>query len=365
MTLPRVENETDFLAQPHLLVDADGEKLCLIVKATLEHEPGPPRGPDGTFSVAPKRRRRGIRPADVPWGKPDVASIRYPADLCVRKPGTDVIVVARAFAPRGEPVPRFDCGARLGKVSKVVRITGARAWASGGDSITEPRPVEALDVRYDYAFGGFDDSDPERPVEDPRNPVGLGVAADGASLEGAPAPQIEDPMDPIIRASARPKPAGLSAIGRSFEPRRKRFGTYDADWLENRSPLPPPDFDDRANLAATPELVATPPLVGGEEGALTNLTPGGGTIAFVLPRIRLTIAFAVPGGDVETVRPYLDTVVLDTLGPIEHREISKVDPDYPPPPEGPLTVELVWRASILAPRRIGDATVHVREERAR
>jgi hypothetical protein len=365
MTLPRIENETDFVAQPHLLVDKDGEKLCLIVKATLEHEPGPPRGADGTFSVAPRFRRRTIRPADVPWGKPEVPSIRYPSDLCVRKPGTDVIVVARAFAPRREAVARFDCGVRLGKVSKVVRVTGPRVWAGGGEAVTEPRPLEALDVRYDYAFGGLDDSDPEKPVEDARNPVGLGIARDGASLEGAAAPQLEDPTDPVKTASSRPKPAGLGAIGRNYKPRRERFGTYDADWLENRCPLPPPDFDDRANLAATPELVATPPLVGGEEGALSNLTPDAGTLAFVLPRVRLAVTFRVPGREPETFRPYLDTVVLDTLGPIEHRQLYAADPEFPPPPDGPLTVELVWRASVVAPRRIADATVFVREERSR
>lgn len=365
MTLPRVENETDFVAQPHLLVDKDGEKLCMIVKATIEHEPGPPRGTDGTFIVAPKLRRRPIRPADVPWGKPEIASIRYPSDLCVRKPGTDVIVVARAFAPKGEPAAYFDCGVRLGKVSKVVRVTGPRVWAGSGDAVTEPRPIEALDVRYDHAFGGFDDSDPEKPVEDPRNPVGRGIARDGGSLEGRPAPQLEDPADPVKSASSRPRPASLGALGRSFEPRRSRFGTYDADWLENRAPLPPPDFDDRANLAATPELIAVPPLNGGEEGALTNLVPGGGSLAFVLPRIRLAVTFKVPSREPETLRPYLDTVILDTLGPLEHRELAKRDPEAPPAPPGPLTVELVWRASILAPSRIGDAVVMVREERSR
>jgi hypothetical protein len=365
MTLPRVENQTDFIAEPHLLVDKDGEKLCVVIKATLEHEPGPPRGPDGTFAFAPRKRRRGVRAADVPWGEPDIASIRYPSDLCVRKPGTDVIVVARAHAPNGEATPRFDCGVRLGKLSKVVRVTGPRYWAGSGDAITEPSKIVALDVRYDYAFGGFDDSDPEKIVEEPRNPVGRGIARDGASLEGAPGPQLEDPMDPVERASARPRPASLGAIGRHYEPRRKRWGTYDAKWLEERSPLPPPDFDDRANLAATPELVSVPPLRGGEEGALSNLTPGGGTLPFVLPLVRLAVEFRVPKREPEVLRPYLDTVLLDTLGPIEHREIAARNPDFPPAPDGPLTVELVWRAAVVAPRRLADATVIVREERGR
>ena len=364
MTLPRVENETDFIAAPHLLVDKDGEKLALIVKATVEHEEGPPRGPDGTFAVAPRVRRRPVRAADVPWGKPEVASVRYPSDLCLRKPGTDVIVVARAHAPRGEAVPRFDCGVRVGRVSKVVRVTGPRVWAGAGEALTEPTPIAALDVRYDFAFGGFDDSDPEKIAEDARNPVGRGVLCDLAGLEGSAAPQIEDPLEPVKTAASRPRPAGLGALGRTFEPRRSRWGTYDAKWLEERSPLPPPDFDDPANLTATPELVSGPPMAGGEEGALTNLTPGGGSLAFVLPRVRLVVTFRVPGREPEVVRPYLDTVVLDALGPIEHRQLAAADPDFPPPPSGPLTVELVWRAYVPAPRKLADATILVREERA-
>jgi len=362
MTLPRVENETDFIAAPHLLVDKDGEKLCVIVKATIEHEEGPPRGADGTFSIAPRARRRGVRAADVPWGEPDVPSIRYPSDLCLRKPGTDVIVVARAYALHGQAVPRFDCGVRLGRVSRVVRVTGPRVWAGAGEALTEPTPIEALDVRYDYAFGGFDDSDPEKIAEEAQNPVGRGILCDLSQLDGSAAPQIEDPVAPVRTASARPKPVGLGAIGRSFEPRRSRWGTYDEAWLAERSPFPPADFDDRANLAATPELVAVPPLAGGEEGALTNLTEGGGALAFVLPRVRLAIGFHVPDRPPEVIRPYVDTVVLDTLGPSEHRALAAVDPDFPPAPPGPLTVELVWRAYVRAPKRLADARVTVNEE---
>ncbi len=365
MTLPRVDNETDFVAEPHLLCDKEGPMLTVIVKATFEHEPGPPRGPDGTFSVAPRFRRRPVRAADVPWGKPEIASIRYPSDLCVKKPGTDVVVVGRAHAPRGEATPRIDCGVKLGRVSKQVRVTGPRVWVGAGEAVTEPRPLSALDIRYDYAFGGADDSDPERLVEDARNPVGRGVLADLAKLERSAAPQIEDPSDPVRTAGARPRPAGLGAIGRHFAPRRDRWGTYDAAWLEERSPLPPADFDDRANLVATPELVAVPPLAGGEEGGLSNLTPAGGALAFVLPNIRLAITFRLPGAEPQTLRPYLDTVLLDTVGPLDHRELAALDPDLPPAPATDLVVELVWRAAIPAPRRLADAAVSVREERGR
>ena len=365
MSLPRVDNDTPYLAEPHLLCDTEGDKLCAVVKATFEHVPGPPRGNDGTFVASPRFRRRPVRGADLPWGKPDIASIRYPSDLCVRKPGTDVIVVACAFAPEAEPVTAFEAGVRLGRLQKMVRVTGPRVWLPDGNGVSSPRPVRSLQLRYDYAFGGYDDSDPEKIVEDARNPIGRGVVRDLSVLEGTAAPQIEDPRSPIRDASSRPKPAGLCAIGRHYEPRRKRWGTYDAAWLEKRSPLPPRDFDERANLAATPDLVSELPLTTGEEGMLENLVEGGGLTSFVLPRVRLSITFKVKGREPITFRPSLDTVLLDTLGPIEHRELSARDPKLPPAPEGPLVVELVWRAAVLAPLRLTDAEIVLREERSR
>ena len=361
MSQPKVDNQTDFVAEPHTLVDRDGERLTVIVKATFEHAPGPPRGVDGSFRVAPKARRRPIRGADIPWGDPAKSSILYPSDLCVRKPATDVIVVAVARAPGGEPVPSFDAGVRLGRVQKVIRVTGPRLWVHEGDAMTEPRPLAELPVRWEEAFGGRDDSDPENVVEEPANPLGRGVLASLAGLDRSAAPQLEDPSSPIQSARSRPKPVGLGPIGRHWEPRRKHWGTYDKKWIETRAPLPPSDFDDRANQAAPPELIASPMLVSGEEGALTNLSIGGGTLSFVLPRVKLELTFRVKGRDPEIVRPALDTVVLDTL--VLPRE--SVGEGAPPGPiASQLVVELVWRASVRAPRSANDATIRVEEVRS-
>ncbi|MFO0554133.1 MAG: DUF2169 domain-containing protein [Polyangiaceae bacterium] len=365
MSEPPVRNDTDFIADPQVLADRDGEKLCAIVKATFELVDGPARGADGTFAIAPKGRRRKLRSADFPWGEPTKSSIMYPTDLCVYKPATDVVVVAVAHAPGGTPVPTFDAGVRVGRVQKVVRITGPRAWVAGGDALTQPRPVRSLEVRYDWAFGGSDLSG-DKTIEDARNPVGMGVVGNKSALEAKAGPQIEDPLEPIKDAHGRPKPAGLGAIGRHWEPRRRYWGTYDTKWLEGRAPLPPADFDDRANLCATPELIASPYLVGLEEGALTNLTPGGGTVGFVLPRVRLSIEFLVKGRERETFTPPLDTVLLDTVSVPRPKPKEGEDPATAAKlgPITPLVIELVWRAAVRAPRKLSDAEIIVTEKRA-
>ncbi len=342
MDQPPIDNPTDFVAHPQLLVDKEGERLVVIVKATFV------RAPDRTIELASKKRQRKIRFADVPWGKPEKSSILYPADLCLRKPGTDVVVVAKAHAPGGKPVPSFDVAVRVGALQKLCRIYGLRVWQAGGSGLSSPRPIAELEMRYDHAWGGFDDSDPAAVVEEARNPVGVGIAADPDSLTHLPAPGIEDVAEPILTAKTRPPPAGIGAIGRHWEPRRRFAGTHDARWLEDRAPLPPLDQDDRFNLCATPDLVATPPLRGGEEAALWNLQPGGGATAFLLPRVGVEIEFRVPERPPEVFRPHLDTVVIDLL----HNPRNE---------ECPLTIEYVWRASVKAPRRITDARIIVRE----
>lgn len=347
MESPRVENDTEFLVHPQLLCDRDGEKLAVMVKATFELSPdGKSRGRDGTFAIAPADRRRGIRQADIPWGKPEKSSILYPADLCLRKPGTDVIAVAVARAPGETAVPSFDAGLKIGKLERLVKVLGPRTWLPEGQGITEPRPIARLEVRWEYAFGGSDDSDPAHPVEDPRNPLGRGVARTLAALSGSPAPQLEDPAAPITRASDRPNPVGLSALGRHWEPRRALWGTFDKAWLEDRAPLMPADFDDRANHFAPSVLIASPALRGGEGGALLNLTPGGGRVPFVLPKIALELLIRDGAAPPVRFEPDIDTVVVDTLP-------TKVGV--------PVTLELTWRAFVPAPRRQKDVTIHVRE----
>lgn len=350
MELPRIENDTDFRVHPQVLCDRDAEKLCAVVKATFELAlDGKLHGADGTFELAPKDRRRGIRPADIPWGKPEKSSMLYPSDLCLRKPGTEVLVLAIARAPGDAPVPTFDAGVRVGKLTKALRIHGPRVWLPDGDGVSSSRPVAALAVRYEHAFGGSDDSDPMSYVEDPRNPLGLGVRRDPSTLGGTPAPQIEDAAQPIKNASDRPEPAGLSPIGRHWLPRRALWGTYDRAWLDDHAPLLPADFDDRANFSATSALVSSAPLVGGEEGRLMNLSLGGGNVDFVLPRVDLEIGFQIKGRDAETFRPILDTVVLDALP----NELGVR-----------LTLECVWRAYVHAPRKLKDVTLRVSERRA-
>jgi hypothetical protein len=341
MDQPRVDNRTDFVVHPQLVLDTDGERLVAVVKATFEL----PRG-GAQLEISPEGRDRPVRQADIPWGDPEVSSIGFPSDLCIRKPGTDVVVVAKGYAPRERPTPSFDVFVGVGHLEKALKVFGPRVWTGTGEGMSKAAPILELDLRYEYAWGGFDDSDPEHIVSEPRNPIGRGKVRDPADRAGQPAPQIEDPAHPITSIDFDPPPAGVGAVGRHWLPRRKYAGSYDEVWLETRAPLPPVDLDDRFHLCATPDLCATTPLRGGEQVKLLNLLPGGGAVEFSLPRVALEMAFAVGDRDTARFRPHLDTVLLDLLETSDDK---------------PAAVELVWRASVPAPRRLGNARISVVE----
>lgn len=341
MDQPRLDNETDFVAHTQMLLDRDAEKLVTLVKATFE------LGNEGTLELAPPKRARRLRFADVPWELSKPESIVFPADVCLHKPGTDVVFVAKAHAPHGKPVPSFDVRVEVGPLQKSLVVFGRRLWVEGGSGLTPPAPISEIEMRYDYAWGGRDDSPGGPVVEEARNPIGTGMTRAPAALTHKIAPNIEDPSYPIRNARTRPPPAGIGVVGRAWEPRRRYVGTYDETWRSFKAPLLPDDFDDRFNHCASPGLIADPPLRGGETVRLLNLMRGGGALTFELPKVNLQIEARVPGHEPVLKQPHLDTVLFDL---------------YESGPDKPVTVEMVWRMHTKAPRRMRDARVIVREE---
>jgi hypothetical protein len=338
---PPVDNQTDFIVHPQMQLDRDGDKLVAIVKATWELPVG-----GEEIELAPEHRARLIRPGPAPWGLPGETTDMFPSDVCVRRPGTDVVVVARAYAPGGRPATQWDVSARVGHLNKVLRVFGLRVWEGGGQGISSATAIRELDLRYEYAWGGIDMNDAGHVVEEPHNPAGRGIALDAATLTHKPAPQIEDPFNLITSVLTKPAPAGVGPVMVHWEPRRGHAGTYDDKWLEERAPVPPLDEDDRLHNVATPALHSDTPLVGGEDVALAGMSPGGGGVAFKLPRVGIEITFARDNAEPLVLRPHLDTIVIDQLFG---------------PNRGWPVVEMVWRAAAPAPRRAKYTSLSVRE----
>jgi hypothetical protein len=272
--------------------------------------------------------------ADEFHGEPGLSSLRYAADVCLRKPGTDVVLVGQAYAPGGRAATHVDVGLRVGPVKAALRVHGDRQWTRsvGTWRSSAPRPFRTMPLVYERAFGGADTTHPDasKHAGEPRNPVGTGFCAHGSAerLDGLRLPNLEALDAPIQHWKDRPAPVGLGFIGRDWEPRRRYAGTYDARWEKERAPLVPMDFDERFHSAAAPSRVCQGYLVGGEPVRAVHVTPGG-SLAFALPRYQLTLAARLQGKELQS-RPVLDTVVIE---PDEQRLL------------------LTWRASIPCTRK--------------
>jgi hypothetical protein len=302
----QLENQTCFEAQAVPANDKDWRPIVVVVvKGTYEIGPGK--------APALAREPMPIRMADEGSGKPGESSPLYESDLAIHKPGTDVVLIGEAHAPRHQPVEQLDVQFRVGPVSKVVRVIGDRKWVGrsiGGPAPGAVRPFTVMPLVYERAFGGADrtHADPAKHGWEERNPVGTGYRVNPGAVVGHPLPNLESPTAPITTWTDRPAPQGFGFIGRHWMPRRAYAGTYDAPWEQERAPALPVDFDDRYFQAAHPDLVARPHLTGRERVVATNACPNG-RLEFDLPGHGVAITAYFRDGD-RTAEGLLDTVVV-------------------------------------------------------
>jgi hypothetical protein len=306
----QLRNTSPFEATMFSMPDPRGvDALIVVIKASFEL--------DGEPVLAAEQQP--LRSADEYWGEPGTSSLRYPGELHLPKPGTDLIVLAEACAPHGQPVTELDVSVRVADRSKRVRVHGERMWIANGRHAqpSRPHPFVRVPIIYERAYGG--------PAE-PRNPVGRGSVGNHsmAQLLEQLVPNIDDPEQPLAWLGQTPPPVGLAAVAPSWQPRVAHAGTFDERWRKQRAPYLPDDFDPRFLQAASPGLCFEHGLGGGEPIVLTGFDPER-TLAFMLPRCELDVS-AWLAGSRQPMPARLDTVLIDL---IERRALT-----------------LIWRASL-------------------
>ncbi|WP_067064992.1 DUF2169 family type VI secretion system accessory protein [Roseateles chitosanitabidus] len=337
MDEPAFYNHSGHHAQVLPILDRDGaEARLVLIKASYDILPGQ--------GLRPAEAPREIRLGDEPWGDPAVADLRLPADYGLPKPGTDFVLSGHAVPPSGSTATQMDVGIRVRDRIKLLRVHGPRVWTRHFGSIGpgDSGPLERTPLAWSRAYGGADFSDPARPLEDARNPVGSGVSRHPETLVGRPAPQIEAPGEPVTATGGRHVPAGCAPIGRHFAPRRAAAGTHDAAWMADGYPARPADYRPEHEHCAAPGLVFEEPLRGGEPVRIAGVHADA-VLDFVLPK-RLLRVDALIDGQADTRRPHLDTVLVDSDA---------------------LMLEMVWRTVFRCPskmrRRFTSITVSAKE----
>jgi hypothetical protein len=281
----------------------------LVVSAAFVAPPGQPlRLADEPVAVLDN---------DVFHGDPTSSSVRYEGETAWEKPFVDVIVNGHAVAPGGRKAERLLVEVRVGDVYKELLVNGDRRWRPGGVAPGSPQPFDRMPIVYERAYGGYDTraANPAQHKLEPRNPVGLG-------FQGLPpsdpaiqteVPNVEYPDQQITSAKSRSDPAGLSVIGRHWQPRIGFAGTYDAAWTAEQFPLLPLDFDVR-HFQTAPGDQQSRTLKGGDDVDIRNMTPEG-RWRFSLPvlDVPVRLVYAERHG---AAALRMDTVILE---PDEYR----------------------------------------------
>ena len=106
-----------------------------------------------------------------------VSSYKYEPEIALFKPATDVVLIGHAHPPGGGAT-QVDVGIKVGPLQKVARVFGDRFWSMTklGIGMSRTAALDRVPLIWENAFGGHDEvnSTPERPLLEPRNPVGTG-----------------------------------------------------------------------------------------------------------------------------------------------------------------------------------------------
>ena len=266
----RINNTTPLPATTVFWQDAAGNpKLTVIVKATFQLDEQ--QQPQIAQSQWP------ILTVDQYYADDIQRPVRLENDLARFKPKADIVVVGKAYAPRGIAASEFSIGLKVGELRRIIRVFGDRYWVTSPDSTavtaTQPRAFTRMELTYERAFGG---GDATRGASYDYNPIGSGYIFDSSprAADGVKLPNFEDSEDLITSWQSTPKPVGFGFYGRAWLP-RSAYSNPDA----------PNHHEPEFFNAAHPDLQITGYLVGDETVDLANLTPSGRT-RFVLPGIR-------------------------------------------------------------------------------
>lgn len=263
---PITNNQTPFASELLQQIDEEGRtQITPVVKATLQ------LSDNGALVLAEEQSTVSL--TGETWSDAEQPCYKLEPETAFIKPATDVVLVGHARTTATQTL----VGLRVGELQKTLRVTGDRVWHKGisGIKASPPRPIGALPLSYERAYGGWDRSSPDasKHKPEPRNPVGIGHRAKDAPFqEGTPLPNIEDPQHLLSAYGGTCLPAGFGFIGPDWQPRAALAGSYDDAWLTLRSPLLPLSFQRTFFNAASPGLVARGYLRGDEPVQVTGLS---------------------------------------------------------------------------------------------
>jgi hypothetical protein len=271
--------------------DLDGTpRMTVIIKCTCSIAGGGDVAPVATEQLP-------IFTTDLPWDDDSLQTVRFESDMAHFKPRADVVLVGKAyFTRRKTPDGSLDVSLRVGSLQKTIRVFGDRTWWFPSrltllPEFSKPEPFVTMDLVYERAYGGIDES---AGLYCHENLVGRGFIGGRSpdSIHGKRLPNLEDPAALIESWNSHPKPAGFGFYGRGWMPRLKLVGTPHAEPdPQERARGLPSDFNYAFFNGAHPDLQVQGYLKGNEEVELRNLSSDA-FHEFQLPGIRPRVTVA-------------------------------------------------------------------------
>lgn len=348
--VPEVRNHTRYPAQYFQMIDvADDIFHVMVTRVTYDLS-----NIDDDGYPAEAEEQGELCEADEHYGEANTSSVIQESDYAPFKPRCDLLFantsawVPAASSGKRRGLTRFPAGVRIDFADgthwqKLLTVTGPRTLSSsrlGGLNLGDPEPVTHVPIRYEHAFGGScqwwkgwpqpteEGQRLEIDLHEAHNPIGCGYVDTGwlKKTRGTdfPAPQIEAFEQPFTLAHAEKAAAesgapgaeaaypvvGLGPVGRWWQPRRSKAGSYDEVWKATRWPRLPGDFD-FAYWNAAPEDQQFEYPLGGEQFTLVNLHETHAELRFRLPKPTIKLLLHLEAG-VPVFKPLcIDTVVID------------------------------------------------------
>jgi hypothetical protein len=284
-------------------------------------------------------------------GDPEWSTVQHEYELAPYKASTDVVVIGKAYVPRGVATERTMVGVQVGTGSKTLVVTGERkcSYREGAAPVfTDPEPFTEMEIRYERAYGGRDErSVPDIPFLYPRNFMGAGVVLRNMkeTVEGLRLPNVEDPEDLLTperlfigepdRWHLQPLPQGFGWRQRTWYPRAALLGSYppflDPGTVtsEERMGLLPKDHvalakqsrlrPMQAQFASGASLGMTFSRLAGDEPVVLGRLTLDGVLKFLLPGDTPSIGLDL-GRGMQPLEPKLHTVSIRP----EDREVDLI-----------------------------------------
>ena len=263
-------------------------------------------------------RQAGLVMADEYYGEPETSSLKYETDLVLYKKNTDIHVIGNARSGGGS-LPYWRAGIRVGNFSKRLNLCGPRYWRYENRrwQLSPAENVDAVPLRYELAYGGVWQLEGQEKQVFQANPVGRGYYPDIRALDTKlqySSPQIigyHQTEDSEHLIDTPDVPQGTGPVSRWWQSRLQYAGTYDDEWLGNRYPFLPDDFDEHFYSSAHPELIHPGHLSGDEGIVLEGLLSDASRVVTGLPGLRPILVLKDRRGNPHTQIPVADTLTIN------------------------------------------------------